>query len=167
MHTPVIGTARIFGDNIDTDQIYPGRYLDLTDKKDIAKYCLRDVRENFATREARNSIIIAGKNFGCGSSREHAVITLKEAGVLLVIASSFARIFFRNAVNLGLPVLTCKMAKEIAGEGESLEVDLVSGIIQNHYHNKKFKGEKLPNFIMEILNSGGIKERFRRIYLEK
>jgi 3-isopropylmalate/(R)-2-methylmalate dehydratase small subunit len=158
------GKAYLFGDNIDTDQIYPGRYLELTDKKEIACHCLEGARADLAKNFANGSVIITGRNFGCGSSREHAVITLKEAGVALVIASSFARIFFRNAINLGLPVLTYKKSLEIAAEGESMSVNLSTGEIYNIEKDVKFQGELLPDFVLEIIENGGIKNRFKKLY---
>lgn len=164
MMIEICGTARLLGNNIDTDQIFPGRYLALTDKSAIAKHCLEDVRQEFSEKHAKGSIIVAGKNFGCGSSREHAVITLQEAGVLLVIASSFARIFFRNAVNLGFPVLICKDALDIASEGDRLKVGLSAGTLENIDKNIFGSCEKLPEYIMDILKSGGVKPRFRKIY---
>lgn len=160
----VEGKAYLVGDNIDTDQIYPGRYLELTDKKAIAKHCLEGINAEFAEKRARGSVIVAGRNFGCGSSREHAVITLKEAGVLLVIASSFARIFFRNAINLGFPLLTCKESTGLAVEGDVLSVNLPSGEIFNKSSDTKGQGELLPGFILDILISGGIKSRYKQIY---
>jgi 3-isopropylmalate/(R)-2-methylmalate dehydratase small subunit len=158
------GKAYLFGDNIDTDQIYPGRYLELTDEKAIASHCLEGARVDFAKKFANGSVIIAGRNFGCGSSREHAVIALKEAGVALVIASSFARIFFRNAINLGLPVLSCKKTLEMVTEGENMSINLSTGEIHNIEKDLKFQGELLPDFVLEIIENGGIKNRFKKIY---
>ncbi len=160
----VEGKAYLVGDNIDTDQIYPGRYLELTDKKAIAKHCLEGISAEFAKKHARGSVIVGGRNFGCGSSREHAVITLKEAGVALVIASSFARIFFRNAINLGFPVLTCKESAGLAVEGDILSINLSSGEIFNKNRGTKSQGDLLPAFILDILRSGGIKSRYKQIY---
>jgi 3-isopropylmalate/(R)-2-methylmalate dehydratase small subunit len=158
------GKAYLVGDNIDTDQVYPGRYLELTDKKAIGKHCLEGISAEFAEKHARGSVIVAGRNFGCGSSREHAVITLKEAGVLLVIASSFARIFFRNAINLGFPVLTCKESAELAAEGDMLSINLLSGEIFNKNRGTKSQGELLPAFILDILKAGGIKSRYKKLH---
>ncbi len=164
MNIMIEGRAYILGDNIDTDQIYPGRYLELTDIKLIASHCLEGVNPDFAEKHARGAILVAGRNFGCGSSREHAVITLKEAGVLVVIANSFARIFYRNAINLGLPVLTIKDSIKLAAEGEMLSIDLNKGIIHNKNSNIAYQGEQLPDFILNILQSGGIKSSFKELY---
>jgi 3-isopropylmalate/(R)-2-methylmalate dehydratase small subunit len=158
------GRAYILGDNIDTDQIYPGCYLDLTDIKIIASHCLEGVNPEFAEKYASGAILVAGRNFGCGSSREHAVITLKEAGVLVVIANSFARIFYRNAINLGLPVLTFKDSKKLAAENDTLSIDLNKGTIHNKNNNTVYQGEQLPDFILNILQSGGIKSSFKKLY---
>ena len=159
----ISGVVRKMFDNIDTDQIYPGRYLELTDKKEIASHCLEGLRTNFADKCAENAVIVAGKNFGCGSSREHAVITLKESGVRLVIASSFARIFFRNAINLGLPLLICKESPKLADENHILTANLASGVITNDSTARIYQGELLPDFILDMIRDGGIKKRFKKL----
>ncbi|MDD4569717.1 MAG: 3-isopropylmalate dehydratase small subunit [Tepidanaerobacteraceae bacterium] len=164
MNHKLMGKVFLLGDNIDTDQIYPGRYIELTSKSDIAAHCMEGVRPGFSSQVCKGDIIVAGENFGCGSSREHAVITLKEAGVGLVIAKSFARIFFRNAINLGLPVITCKSVYERVRESDVLEANLLTGEIKSLRRSEVFKGEPLPEFVMEILNNGGIKNMFKEKY---
>lgn len=164
MQFKISGRAFIFGDNIDTDQIYPGRYLELTSKSDIASHCMEGARPGFAKEVKRGDIIVAGKNFGCGSSREHAAITLKEAGISAVVAESFARIFFRNAINLGLPLITCKQIRGKVKEGDMLEIDLSTGQITNQATGEIYQGEGLSEFVLRILENGGIKPLFREKY---
>ncbi|NLZ53786.1 MAG: 3-isopropylmalate dehydratase small subunit [Thermoanaerobacteraceae bacterium] len=164
MNRKISGKVFIFGDNIDTDQIYPGRYLELTAKADIASHCMEGARPGFANEIEKGDIIVAGKNFGCGSSREHAAITLKEAGVSAVVAESFARIFFRNAINLGIPVISCKDIRNGIREGELLEIDLSTGQIKNQNTGDVFQGEGLSDFLLGILESGGIKPLFKAKY---
>lgn len=164
MQLKISGKAYIFGDNIDTDQIYPGRYLELTAKADIASHCMEGARPGFAREVKKGDIIVAGKNFGCGSSREHAAITLKEAGVSAVVAESFARIFFRNAINLGLPVIACKKIHDNVKEGEILEIDLSTGQIKNQNTGETYRGEGLSEFVLSILENGGIKPLFKERY---
>lgn len=157
MSLKISGKVHVFGNNIDTDQIYPGRYLELTDKTDIASHCMEGARPGFADEVEEGDIIVAGKNFGCGSSREHAAITLKAAGIRAVVAESFARIFFRNAINLGLTVMSCKGISQSVNEGELLEIDLATGKIKNQSTSEVYEGEGLSSFILNILESGGIK----------
>lgn len=164
MEQVVKGKAHIFGINIDTDQIYPGRFLEITNKKDIASHCMEGVRPGFSGQISQNDMVIAGKNFGCGSSREHAAITLKESGVGAVIADSFARIFYRNAINLGLPVIVCRGVSEKVSENDTLTVDLTTGEIRNLTKNEVYLGEGLSTFIMDILKAGGIKPLFKERY---
>lgn len=158
------GKVHVFGDNIDTDQIYPGRYLELTAKNDIASHCMEGVRPDFANQVCPGDILIAGKNFGCGSSREHAAITLIEAGISAVLAESFARIFYRNAINLGLPVMVCKHISQQAKENDILSIDIIKGEIVNLTKNEVYIGEGLPEFILDILKAGGIKPLFKERY---
>jgi 3-isopropylmalate/(R)-2-methylmalate dehydratase small subunit len=164
MQSKISGRIFVFGDNIDTDQIYPGRYLELTAKADIASHCMEGARPGFAKEVKKGDIIVAGKNFGCGSSREHAAITLKEAGVSAVVAESFARIFFRNAINLGLPVITCKQIRDRVKEGEILEIDLATGQITNQTTGEIYQGEGLSEFVLRILENGGIKPLLKEKY---
>ncbi|KJS19921.1 MAG: 3-isopropylmalate dehydratase [Clostridiaceae bacterium BRH_c20a] len=160
------GNAFIFGHNIDTDQIIPGRYLELVNPKEIAAHCMEGADPTFANRVNSGDIIVAGKNFGCGSSREHAPIALVNAGVGAVIADSFARIFYRNAVNLGLPLLICKGIMEKVNEGDVLEINLKEGKVSNISTGKSFNGEQLSEYALEILGSGGIKPLFKKITAE-
>lgn len=164
MQQKILGKVRLFGDNIDTDQIYPGRYLDLTEKPDIALHCMEGIRPGFSKDIQKDDIIVAGKNFGCGSSREHAAITLKEAGISTVVAESFARIFFRNAINLGLPVITCHGISKKVKEGDIIEIDLLTGKIYNKTSGESYQGEGLSGFVLRILNNGGIKPLFNNLY---
>lgn len=160
------GKAYKFGNNIDTDQIYPGRYLDLVDPLEIANHCMEGADETFVTKINPGDIIVAGKNFGCGSSREHAVITLMSAKVGAVVAESFGRIFYRNAINLGLPLLVCPGITESVNEGDEVEVDFIEGIIVNNITHKKVQGEKFSEYLMEIITNGGIKPLFKKKYSE-
>ncbi|OUM90395.1 MAG: 3-isopropylmalate dehydratase [Bacillus thermozeamaize] len=148
------GKAWVFGDNVDTDVISPGQYLKLT-AEEVAKHVMEGADPEFAKKVQPGDIIVAGKNFGCGSSRESAPAALKYAGVGAVVAEFFARIFYRNAINLGLPVLECKQAKEIA-EGDELEIDLEKGEIYNVTQNKTYSVTPFPPRILAILQAGGL-----------
>lgn len=156
----ISGKAHTFGKNIDTDQIYPGRYLELVKPEDIAIHAMEGADPKFLDNYSKGDIIIADKNFGCGSSREHAAITLKTIGVGAVISESFGRIFYRNSINLGLPLMVCQGIKEFVEEGDKLEIDLEEGIVKNTTKNKILKGEKLPEFVLEMMESGGIKQYY-------
>jgi 3-isopropylmalate/(R)-2-methylmalate dehydratase small subunit len=147
------GKAFKYGDNIDTDVIIPARYLNTSDPKDIDREFAQNVRQG--------DIIVAGENFGCGSSREHAPIAIKASGVSCVIAASFARIFYRNAVNIGLPILECSDASNDVEYGDMISVDLSSGTIRNVSKKKDFFSHPLPRFMQEIIRSGGLVERTR------
>lgn len=151
------GKVLVVGANIDTDQIYPGRYLELVDPVEIAKHAMEGVMPYFHESFNKGDVIIADKNFGCGSSREHAVITLKTAGVAAVIAPSFARIFYRNAINLGLPLITCKGITSLFKAGDDICIDLETGVISNTTDGKEVVGDKLPQFVLDMLAEGGIK----------
>jgi len=153
--------AFVVGNNIDTDQIFPGRYLTAVDPAEIAKHCLEDADPTIAPRFQKGEIIVAGTNFGCGSSREHAAIALVSMGVSVVIADSFARIFFRNATNLALPLLVCKGIAKITEEGDELAVDLQAGTVKNLRTGEVLQGERISDYAMNILNAGGIKPLFR------
>ena len=146
-----------FGDNIDTDQIFPGAYLTLTDVEEMGKHAMEGVpgKEDFAKRVNKGDIIVAGKNFGCGSSREQAPIAIKGCGISLVIAKSFARIFYRNAVNIGLPIMECKDV-DMIDEGDTLEVDLESGEIRDIEKNITLKGSPVTSLEFEIMKAGGL-----------
>ena len=151
------GKAWKFGDNIDTDQIFPGAYLTLTDVEEMGKHAMEGVpgKEDFAKRVNKGDIIVAGKNFGCGSSREQAPIAIKGCGISLVIAKSFARIFYRNAVNIGLPIMECKDV-DMIDEGDMLEVDLESGEIRDIEKNITLRGSPVTSLEFEIMKAGGL-----------
>jgi len=157
MEKIIRGQAYRFSNNIDTDQIYPGRYLELTDAEDLAKHTLEGADPTFVERFTPGGIVVAGTNFGCGSSREHAAITLQAAGVRLLIAESFARIFYRNCINLGLPLLVCPDIARLVVEGDELSVDLEKGVIENISSKKNIQGEKISDYAFHILEAGGIK----------
>ncbi len=147
-----------FGDHIDTDIIIPARYLNTSDPKELALHCMEDYDRSFVKKISPGDIIVAGGNFGCGSSREHAPIAIKEAGISCVIASSFARIFFRNAINIGLPIFESPEASLGVLQGDELEVFPEEGTIKNITQNKLFKTSPMPVFIQSIIASGGLVE---------
>ena len=155
-----------FKDNIDTDVIIPARYLNTSNPKELALHCMEDYNPEFIKKLNRGDIIVAGENFGCGSSREHAPIALKAAGVSCVIAKSFARIFFRNAINIGLPIFESEEIADQCSEGDLLKVDTVKGIIENINKNRTYKLNPLPAFIQNIISLGGltgyVKEEIKR-----
>jgi len=152
------GKAWKFKDNIDTDVIIPARYLNTSDPKELALHCMEDYDSEFVKKMDKGDIIVAGKNFGCGSSREHAPIALKAAGVSCIIAQSFARIFFRNAINIGLPIFESEEVVEQCLPGDLLEVNTVEGIIKNLTKDRVYKTNPLPEFIQKIISLGGLKE---------
>jgi len=158
----VSGPAIKFGNNIDTDVILPGKYLVLVDPYELAKHALEGLDPNFPDKAKKGVIIVGGKNFGCGSSREQAPLALKYSGVKCVIAESFARIFFRNAINIGLPVIECKGISAAVDNGDELTVDFQTGTVQDLPKGKSFQVAKLPPFILEILSDGGLIENLRR-----
>jgi 3-isopropylmalate/(R)-2-methylmalate dehydratase small subunit len=149
-----------FGDNISTDDIIPARYLNISDPKQLARHCMEGIDEEFARKLSRplatENCIVAGKNFGCGSSREHAPLAIKEAGISCVIAESFARIFFRNAINIGLPILESKKAARRIDSGEEILIDLSRGKITNLSKKENYKVQPFPEFIQEIITAGGL-----------
>jgi len=147
-----------FKDNIDTDVIIPARYLNTSDSKELALHCMEDYDPEFTKKLDRGDIIVAGKNFGCGSSREHAPIALKAAGVSCIIAKSFARIFFRNAINIGLPIFESEEVVDQCSEGDILELDTVQGVIKNLSKDKVYKTNLLPEFIQKIITLGGLRK---------
>ncbi|MCX6653160.1 MAG: 3-isopropylmalate dehydratase small subunit [Methanomassiliicoccales archaeon] len=159
------GRAWLFGDHINTDLIIPGRYLDDYSPENLVKHVLEDADPSFAKQVAKGDIIVAGRNFGCGSSREQAPLALKLAGVSGVIAVSFARIFFRNAVNVGLPVIICPQAQALLRQGDEVEVDLERGLVRSVVTGKELRFERLPKFLVEVLDNGGlvpyVRERLR------
>jgi len=144
-----------FGDNLNTDEIIPARFLSMQDPGELGEHCMEDVSKDFSKKVSKGDIIVAGKNFGCGSSREHAQLAIKGAGISCVIAESFARIFYRNAINVGLPILEIKNTRELQ-EGDYLEVDLDKGAILDLSEEKLYKAQPLPKFIQEIIKSGGL-----------
>ena len=148
--------AFVFADNVDTDIIVPGQYLTLSTPEELAKVCMAGLEEGFAARIGQGDAFVAGRNFGCGSSREHAPISIKAAGVSCVIAESFARIFYRNAINIGLPVLESSEAAGSIKEGDEVAVDLQRGIIQNLTRGKSYSFAPFPAFMMEIMEAGGM-----------
>jgi len=145
-----------FGNNIDTDLIIPARYLNTSDPKELAEHAMEDADPTWVKKMAKGDFIVGGENFGCGSSREHAPIALKAAGVSAVIAKSFARIFYRNAINIGLPILESAEAAEEIKEGDTIEVDLAAGAISDQTSGKSFKAEPFPPFMQKIIDAGGL-----------
>jgi 3-isopropylmalate/(R)-2-methylmalate dehydratase small subunit len=158
----VTGTAIKFGDNVDTDVILPGKYLVLIDPMELAKHAMEGLDQVFPEKAKRGVIVVGGKNFGCGSSREQAPLALKHTGVKCVLADSFARIFFRNAINIGLPVIEHKGISAAINNGDEVTVDFEAGTIQNLTKGESFQAVKLPPFILEILADGGLIENLRR-----
>jgi 3-isopropylmalate/(R)-2-methylmalate dehydratase small subunit len=150
------GRAWKFGDDVDTDAIIPARYLNTSDPKILAAHCMEDADAEFSKKVNKGDIIVAGKNFGCGSSREHAPIAIKNAGVSCVIAQSFARIFYRNAFNMGLPILECPEAAAAVETGDELEVDLDKGLIVNQSRGKTYQAQPVPPFMQKLLQAGGL-----------
>ena len=145
-----------YGDNIDTDVIIPARYLNTTDHKELASHCMEDIDKEFVNKVSKGDIIVADKNFGCGSSREHAPIAIKAAGASCVIAETFARIFYRNAINIGLPIIECPEAAKGIEEGDQVEVDFDSGMIYNKTKGTEYKGQAFPEFMQKIISNGGL-----------
>jgi 3-isopropylmalate/(R)-2-methylmalate dehydratase small subunit len=162
MNGKIKAKAIVFGKNIDTDVILPGQYMTLVDPNELAKHALAGLDTEFPAKAKKGVILVGGKNFGCGSSREQAPLALKYSGVKCVIAESFARIFFRNAINIGLPVIECKGISNAVQTGDELAVDFEAGRVENLTNGKKFQVEKLPPFILEILSDGGLIENLRR-----
>ncbi len=151
-----------YGSNVDTDVIIPARYLNTIDKKELASHCMEDLDPTFTKRVQAGDIIVADLNFGCGSSREHAPIAIKESGIALVIAKSFARIFYRNSINIGLPIIECPAAVEAIEEGHSLSVDMDKGEIVNNTTGQTFKTEPFPAFVQTIIANGGLIESIKK-----
>lgn len=147
-----------YGDNVDTDVIIPARYLNVSSGDELAKYCMIDIDKDFVNKMNKSDIIVATKNFGCGSSREHAPLAIKCAGVSCVIASTFARIFYRNAINIGLPILECEEAANDIKAGDEVKVDFNTGIISNLTTNKEYKAQPFPEFMQKIMKAGGLVE---------
>lgn len=150
------GFVHKYGDNVDTDVIIPARYLNSSDPKELAQKCMIDIDDQFVNKVKTNDIMVAGFNFGCGSSREHAPIAIKASGISCVIAKSFARIFYRNAINIGLAILECEEASEKIELGDEVEVDFDSGMITNVTKNETYQGEPFPEFIQNIIRKNGL-----------
>lgn len=161
MKTVIKGTALVVGNNIDTDIIYPGRFLELTDPKEIGSHCLAGISEDIGPNFPQGGIVVAGTNFGCGSSREHAPIALINMGAGAVLADSFARIFFRNGINLGLPLIVCKGIAKHVSDGNTLTIDITAGTVTVEESGEILQAEALGDKAMEILSSGGIKPMMR------
>jgi len=156
------GKALTFGDNVNTDVIIPSKYLTLLDPRELAKHAMEGLDPEFATKAREGVILVAGKNFGCGSSREQAPIALKYAGVKCILAESFARIFYRNALNIGLPVLECPQLLNKTAPWDELYVDLAEGKVVNLTKNESFQASKLPSFLLEMIRDGGLIENLRK-----
>jgi len=152
------GKVHKYGENVNTDAIIPARYLNVSEPAELAKHCMEDIDKDFVSRMEVGDIIMATTNFGCGSSREHAPLCIKAAGVSCVIAKSFARIFFRNAINIGLPLLECEEAVDNTEAGDILEIDLASGKIKNLTRGREFAAEPYPDFMAELISIGGLIE---------
>ena len=152
----VSGTAHTYGDNVDTDVIIPARYLNTSDPRELAQHCLEDLDPAFAANVKPGAILVAGRNFGCGSSREHAPLAIKACGVSCVIAATFARIFYRNALNIALPILECPAAAAAVKSGDALEVDFDTGVIVDATSGETFRAEPFPPFMQELIAAGGL-----------
>ncbi len=160
------GNAIKYGDNVDTDVIIPARYLNTSDHAELASHCMEDIDKTFVNRVKAGDIMAAGQNFGCGSSREHAPIAIKASGISLVIAKSFARIFYRNAINIGLAIVECPEAAEGISEGDIVEADLDNGIIRNITTGKEYTTAPFPEFIQKIIANGGLMESIAKGIIE-
>ncbi len=151
-----------YGDNVDTDVIIPARYLNTSDPKELSMHCMEDIDKSFMDRVKPGDIMVGGKNFGCGSSREHAPIAIKASGISCVIAKTFARIFYRNAINIGLPILECAEASKDIEEGDKVSVDFDTGLITNITKGKKYEGVPFPEFMQEIIKSDGLINQIKK-----
>ena len=156
------GRAHVFGRDIDTDAIIAARYLNTSDPAELAAHCMEDIDRGFAVRVNPGDVIVAGENFGCGSSREHAPIAIRAAGISAVVAASFGRIFYRNAINIGLPILECPEAASAIRPGDTVHIDTDRGIIEDTATGTVFRAEPFPEFVSEIIEAGGLVERTRR-----
>ena len=145
-----------YGDNIDTDIIIPARYLNIMDRKELASHCMEDLDADFSKKVESGDVIVAGSNFGCGSSREHAPQVIKDSGISCVIAESFARIFFRNAINIGLPIVECPEAAKAIACGDEVEINFDTGEIKDITLNKSFRAQPFPEFLQNMINAGGL-----------
>jgi 3-isopropylmalate/(R)-2-methylmalate dehydratase small subunit len=156
------GRVHKFGNDVNTDDIIAAKYLNTTDAKELGRHCMETIAPEFSQKVKQGDIIVAGRNFGCGSSREHAPVAIKGCGISLVIAESFARIFFRNSINIGLPILELKESAKIS-EGDELEVDLTRGEIKNLTQNTIYKSEVFANFMQQLIQAGGLMQWIRKI----
>jgi len=149
------GKARKFGNNVNTDEIVPARFLNVSDAKELGRHCMEGITPGFAKKVKKGDIIVGGKNFGCGSSREHAPVSIKACGISCVVAVSFARIFYRNAINIGLPILECSDAGKIS-QGDLLEIDLNKGAIKNLTKKRTYFAQSFPKFMQDLIKAGGL-----------
>ncbi len=150
------GKAHVYGKNVDTDVIIPARYLGATKAEELAEHCMEDIDSDFKNRVGKGDVIIAGPNFGCGSSREHAPMAIKASGVSCVVAASYSRIFFRNSFNIGLPIFVCPEAAESAETGDLISVDFAKGTINNETRDEIYQAQPLPSFMMDMIAKGGL-----------
>lgn len=150
------GTVHKYGDNVDTDVIIPARYLNTANHKELAAHCMEDIDIDFVKNVKKGDIMVASYNFGCGSSREHAPIAIKESGISCVIAKTFARIFYRNAINIGLPILECEEASDKIDAGDEVAIDFDTGVITNLTKNETYQAQPFPEFIKQIIQDGGL-----------
>jgi 3-isopropylmalate/(R)-2-methylmalate dehydratase small subunit len=158
----VRGKVHKYGDNVDTDVIIPARYLNTTDHKELASHCMEDIDKDFVNKVKPGDIMVANENFGCGSSREHAPIAIKASGISCVIASTFARIFYRNAINTALPILECPEAAQKIDAGDEVEINFDTGIIKNITKGEEYQAEPFPEFIKEIIDAGGLLKSLKK-----
>ena len=156
------GKAFVYGPNIDTDQIHPGRFLDLTDPDQVGKHAMEGADPNFVKEVQQGDLIVAATNFGCGSSREHAAVTLKAAGVGAILADSYGRIFYRNAINLGVPLIVCPGISKVVNRGDVIEFNMTTGTVLNKTSGKTLQAQPLSDYVMNILASGGIKPLIKK-----
>ncbi len=159
------GKALKYGDNVDTDVIIPARYLNTIDKKELASHCMEDIDRDFVNKVSEGDIMVAGFNFGCGSSREHAPIAVKESGISLIIAKSFARIFYRNSINIGLAIVECEAAADAIMDGHTVEADLDRGVIYDKTTGQSYETKPFPEFIQKIITAGGLIESIKCGYI--
>lgn len=145
-----------YGNNVDTDVIIPARYLNTSDPAELAAHCMEDLDEKFISRVQKGDVMVAGRNFGCGSSREHAPISIKASGISCVIAETFARIFYRNSINIGLPIIECPEAAKAINDGDEVEIDFDNGSIRNLTTGKQYQGEPFPEFMQQIISADGL-----------
>ncbi len=160
------GKAWKYGDDVNTDEIIPARYLNVTDHDELAAHCMEDIDPDFVKKVSPGDIIVAAKNFGCGSSREHAPLAIKSAGISCVIAKSFARIFYRNSINIGLPILECESAAENIEEGDLVEINLATGEIKNLTKGQTYYAKPFPEFMQQIIANGGLMNYVMSKYVE-